>query len=70
MFTVRITDSYGGSIETYPVRQKEFAQAFAVYFGKTVKKRTKKGKCSGTVEIEVIEHGETQNSLRNRSQYL
>ena len=70
MFTVRITDSYGGAIETYSVRQRELAQAFAVYFGKNVEKRTKKGKCSGTLEIEVIEHGETQSSLRNRSQYL
>lgn len=70
MFTVRITDDYGGRIETYPVRKKELAQTFAVTFAKGIERKTKKGKCAGKLEIEVIEYDEAQSRLRDRSQYL
>lgn len=70
MYTVQIIDGYGGKLETYPVKQKELALTFAIYFGRYIEKKTRKGKCAGKLKIEVIEYDESQSRLRDRSQYL
>lgn len=56
MYTVQIIDGYGGKLETYPVKQKELALAFAMQFGRYIEKKAKKGKCIGKLEIKVVEN--------------